>query len=66
MRHEDTLIEVCGEDLAVDDLQHLRQEDLDQITANMSFVEAKRLTDGIGQLKSATGNQEGAQNLSSD
>jgi hypothetical protein len=54
MRHEDTLIELCGEDLAVEDLRYLRQEDLDQIAATMSFVEARRLNDGIEQLKKST------------
>ena len=60
MRHEDALIELCGEDLAVGDLRHLREEDLDQITATMSFVEARRLKDGIGQLKSAATSQDDA------
>ena len=54
MRHEDTLIELCGEDLAVEDLRYLRQEDLDQIAATMSFVEARRLNDGSEQLKKST------------
>jgi aspartyl-tRNA synthetase len=54
MRHEDTLVELCGEDLAVEDLRYLRQEDLDQIAATMSFVEARRLNDGIEQLKKST------------
>ena len=63
MRHEDTLIEVCGEDLALDDLRYLREEDLDQITATMSFVEARRLKAGVEHLKSIATSQDDAQSI---
>jgi hypothetical protein len=52
--HEDTFYEVCGADVAVADLIFCRQEDLDQLSQNMSYVETARLTEAIKQLTDAS------------
>ena len=53
MNFEHTIVEVGGRDLSVEDLRYCREEDIDQMAVDMSFLEKRRFLEGIETLKSA-------------
>lgn len=53
MEHEQDFFRVLGVDMAVEDLRFVRQEDIDAIAANMSYVEEQRLNEAITKIKSS-------------
>jgi hypothetical protein len=52
MDHEQAFVDVGGPDVALDDLQFCRQEDVDAIAKGMSYLEAQRLNQAMERLKS--------------
>jgi hypothetical protein len=54
MGHEQAFVDVGGPDVALDDLQFCRQEDVDAIAKGMSYLEAQRFNQAMERLKSDT------------
>ena len=54
IEHEDKFLQAGGRDLSAADLVHFRDEEIDVISSDMTFVEKKRLVDAIDSLKGAS------------
>ena len=55
--HEEAFVSTCGADVAVQDMASCRQEDTDQLTQGMSYMESARLAEAIERLKGAAEEQ---------
>ena len=53
MNFEHAIVDVGGRDLSVEDLRYCREEDIDQMAGDMSFLEKRRFVEGIEMLKRA-------------
>lgn len=51
LHHEQTFLEVAGRALSVDDLRLCRKEDIEQMQANMTFLESMRFNAAIENLQ---------------
>jgi len=50
LRHEGQFLEICGRDMAVEDLEFLGEEEVTALKAEMTSVEGKRLEKALQQV----------------